>query len=230
MTVWAVIPVSPLSEGKSRLASVLDAPARRRLNQCFLEKVLGVATSVVGPARTLVVSRCAEALAVANDCGAATLKETGAGGLNPALEQAAAYIAGRGATALLALPADLPLVAPADLEALIRLARRRPGVVLAGDRAGTGTNALLVRPPGAIDFRFGPRSRAAHLGEARRRGLEVRTLRRPGLAFDIDTPADYARLRALAPAFSHPPEVSRPRRSAPSCRAAPAASGWRSRA
>jgi 2-phospho-L-lactate guanylyltransferase len=192
MNVWAVVPVSPLAEGKSRLSPVLDAPARRRLNQAFLETVLGVAAAVVGPARTLVVSRCAEALAVASGCGAATLAETG-GGLNAALAQAAAHIAGRG-SALLALPADLPLVRPADLKALIRAARCGPCVVLAGDRAGTGTNALLVRPPDAIAFRFGPHSRAAHLREARRRGLAVRTLRRPGLAFDVDTPADYARL------------------------------------
>ena len=196
MTLWVVVPVRPLAEGKSRLAPVLDADARRRLNERFLLTTLDIATAVVGPARVLVVSRCADALALSRAAGVVTLRELGAGGLDAALRQGAAHLARRGATALLVLPVDLPLARPADLEALIRLSGRRPGVVIAGDRANTGTNALVVRPPRAIRFRFGPHSRAAHLAEARRRGLRAALVSRPALAFDVDTPADYARLES----------------------------------
>ena len=196
MTLWVVIPARPLAEGKSRLAPVLDAGARRRLNERFLLTTLDIATAVVGATRVLVVSRCAEALGLARDAGAATLTELGAGGLNAALRQGAVHVARRGATALLVLPVDLPLARPADLEALIRLAGRRPGVVVATDRVKTGTNVMMVRPPRAIRFRFGPQSRAAHLREARRQGLRVTLVSRPALAFDVDTPADYTRLES----------------------------------
>ena len=196
MTLWVVVPASPLAEGKSRLAPVLGADARRRLNERFLLSALDIAAAVVGPARTLVVSRCADALALARAAGAATLRELGAGGLNAALRQGAAHLARRGATALMVLPVDLPLARPADLEALIRLAGRRPGVVVATDQAKIGTNVMMVRPPGAIRFRFGPQSRAAHLREARRQGLRVTLVSRPALAFDVDTPADYTRLES----------------------------------
>lgn len=196
MTLWVVVPVRPLAEGKSRLAPVLDADARRRLNERFLLSTLDLAKAVVGPARVLVVSRCADALALARAAGVATLRELGAGGLNAALRQGAVHLARRGATALMVLPVDLPLARPADLEALIRLSGRRPGVVIAGDRADTGTNALVVRPPRGIRFRFGPHSRAAHLREARRQGLRAVLVSRPALAFDVDTPADYAALES----------------------------------
>ena len=81
MTLWVVVPVRPLTEGKSRLAPVLDADARRRLNERFLLTTLDIATAVVGPARVLVVSRCADALALSRAAGVVTLRELGAGGL-----------------------------------------------------------------------------------------------------------------------------------------------------
>ena len=196
MTLWVVVPVRPLAKGKSRLAPVLDADARRRLNERFLLSTLRIAKAVVGAARVLVVSRCADALALSRAAGVVTLRELGAGGLNAALRQGAVHLARRGATALLVLPVDLPLARPTDLEALIRLSGRRPGVVIAGDRANTGTNALVVRPPRAIRFRFGPQSRAAHLAEARRQGLRAALVSRPALTFDVDTPADYARFES----------------------------------
>jgi 2-phospho-L-lactate guanylyltransferase len=68
-------------------------------------------------------------------------------------------------------------------------------VVLAPDRAGAGTNALLVRPPQALPFAFGPQSCARHVDLARERDLEVMFYRAPGTAFDVDRPEDLAELR-----------------------------------
>ncbi len=69
-------------------------------------------------------------------------------------------------------------------------------VVLAPDRAGAGTNALLLRPPGSMPFAFGAGSYAGHLALAREHGVAVATYRAAGTAFDVDGPADLAELRA----------------------------------
>ena len=69
-------------------------------------------------------------------------------------------------------------------------------VVLAPDRAGTGTNALLLRPPGSMPFAFGAGSYARHLALARKHGVAMATYRAAGTAFDVDGPADLAELRA----------------------------------
>jgi 2-phospho-L-lactate guanylyltransferase len=69
-------------------------------------------------------------------------------------------------------------------------------VVLAPDRAGTGTNALLLRPPRSMPFAFGAGSYARHLMLAREHGVAVATYRAAGTAFDVDRPADLAELRA----------------------------------
>jgi 2-phospho-L-lactate guanylyltransferase len=124
--------------------------------------------------------------------GHEVLHDTGAS-LSAAFELARTRARAAHATELLLLPADLPWLTAADVEALV-VAGRRARVAIAPDRRGSGTNGLYL--PAALDFsfRFGNGSRSLHEAEARRLGIEPAIVSRPGLAADLDTPAD---LRAL---------------------------------
>ena len=51
----------------------------------------------------------------------------------------------------------------------------------------------MCSPPDLVPLRFGPDSFFPHLAAARRQGLEPTIVRRPGIAVDIDEPADLAR-------------------------------------
>ena len=199
MTVFAAIPVKALAEGKSRLSPVLDAAGRAALNRRFLDHVLAITALVPGAARTVVVSADIEVLDAARAAGAMALAETVNGGLNGALAQARRKIEAQGATAMLVLAADLPLLTADDARALLSAARGGASVVIAPDRSGLGTNALLLSPPGVMDFRFGSGSLALHLAAAQRSGTAPVVVNRPGLAFDVDTPQDYASLAETAP-------------------------------
>ena len=68
-------------------------------------------------------------------------------------------------------------------------------VVIVSDRHGSGTNALLLTPPGAIPPAFGPGSLARHAGMAAGAGAEVRVAGLRSLQLDVDTPGDLAALR-----------------------------------
>ena len=63
-------------------------------------------------------------------------------------------------------------------------------VVVAPCHHGTGTNALLICPPGLISFAFGPDSFAAHCAAARAAGVEPVIYRSATVALDLDTPED----------------------------------------
>jgi 2-phospho-L-lactate guanylyltransferase len=165
------------------------------LNERLLRHVLGAVVAAIGASRTIVVSRDATVLALARGLRARALRERGAGDLNRALHQGARAAARHGAGAVLLVFGDLPLVTPEELRRMIAASGRAPGVVAAPDRAGSGTNALLVAPPGALRFQFGVRSLERHRRAALRRRCRWRVVRAPGLAFDVDRPADY---RALA--------------------------------
>jgi 2-phospho-L-lactate guanylyltransferase len=67
-------------------------------------------------------------------------------------------------------------------------------VAIVPDRHGTGTNALLIAPPGAFDPSFGPGSFDRHLEHARQAGIVHRVEALPSLALDVDTPDDLIAL------------------------------------
>lgn len=190
MTIWAIVPVKPLRRAKSRLASVLSDGERAELSQRLLLHTLDELAKVPNVEHTLVVSRDPKALALAREHGARTVMERGTPELNRALVRATVVARGYGVSGVLILPADLPLVRRADLERLLALAVDPPVIVLAPDRHGRGTNALLSVPPGLIEYDFGAESFQRHCERAERAGARVEVCHLPSFELDVDKPED----------------------------------------
>lgn len=209
--LWTVVPVRGLAAGKSRLASVLDAAERAALNRELLMRTLAVVSEWCGaPQRCIVVSPCTRALALARKAGAATLREGArAVGLNRAVRMGVARAAAQGATHVLILPGDLPHVGAGALSALVNSSGGEKRVVLAPDKAGTGTNAVLVETAARFEFSFGAASFAAHRSAATRAGLIVTVVERGDLQFDLDTPEDLAAWRRARHAPGRKPRARR---------------------
>jgi 2-phospho-L-lactate guanylyltransferase len=75
------------------------------------------------------------------------------------------------------------------------------GTAVIGRAHDGGTNALWVCPATALVPAFGAAGSAAvHAARARDHGLAAVLLDRPGIAHDVDTPADLAAVRRLAAA------------------------------
>jgi 2-phospho-L-lactate guanylyltransferase len=193
-TLWTIVPVRGLATGKSRLAPVLDAAERAALNRKLLARTLTVVGGWCGaPQRCIVVSPCARALALARAAGATPVREGArAVGLNRAVTLGVARAAAQGARHVLILPGDLPHVGTDALSALAHAAVRERHVVLAPDKSGTGTNALLIGVDTRFAFEFGAASFAAHQAAAQRAGLTLSVVRRADLEYDLDTPEDLA--------------------------------------
>lgn len=196
MITWAIVPVKPLRRAKSRLSGVLSREERASLSQRMLIHTLDVLRAVPEIERVLVVSRDSKALALARDRGARTVTERGSPQLNAALVRATHVARGYGVSSVLILPADLPLLRGEDVEKLISFVQDLPVVVIAPDRHGSGTNALLCSPPGLIEYVFGPESFSRHLERAERSGARVVVCDLPHLGLDLDLPEDLELLRA----------------------------------
>ena len=195
-----MIPVQAFEHAKSRLGSVLDAEERRDLVELLLRNTIAAALATEGVAEVVVVSPDPDVLDVAAEAGARGVEQRSRG-LNPALQEARAAATG---ARLLILPADLPGVRPADLARVLDAgtAAGSPSVVLVPDRHGTGTNALLLDPPDAIDPAFGGDSRAGHAWLAA--SAEIPFTELTGvLDLDVDTPEDLLLAEALAPEALH---------------------------
>jgi len=190
MTLWAIVPVKPLRRGKSRLASVLTQDERADLNQRLLVHTVDTLRSLSEIEQVLVVSRDPAALALARSHGARTVQENGSPQLNVALARATILAKNYITRGVLIVPADLPLITPEDVRAMLDRAKYPPVVVVAPDRHRQGTNALLVCPVGLIDYEFGPGSFQRHCDLASKAGARLEVCELPSLALDVDFPED----------------------------------------
>jgi 2-phospho-L-lactate/phosphoenolpyruvate guanylyltransferase len=189
----AVLPVKRFDAAKQRLAAGIDDERRETLVGEMLEDVLegiGEARSIE---RTLVVTGEPRAVEVAVATGAEAVPDPGRGGHSGAALAGIARAEELGAECVALLPGDCPLLEPRELDRLLTgLPGRYVGVV--PDRHGTGTNALVLTPPGAIRPAFGEGSCARHVAAAREAGVPFGVEGLPSLALDLDTPADIVAL------------------------------------
>jgi len=195
MTLWAIVPVKPLRRAKSRLSAVLTRDERETLSERMLISTLELLGEVKDIERMLVVSRDSKALSIARKLGARTVAEQGAPELNNALIRATIVAQQFDVNGVLIIPADLPLLKVDDVEKLISLAVDPPVVVIAPDRRGTGTNALLSSPPGLIDYDFGTDSFERHVARAKEAGVRLVVCEIPSIGLDVDLPEDLEYLR-----------------------------------
>lgn len=146
------------------------------------------------PLTVAVVCDDPEVAAWALEHGALLLQEPGLG-LNGAVTAGVDALARAGAEEVLVVHADLPLASD-----LARFAGF-PGVTLVPDRRDDGTNVCCVPAGAGFRFSYGPSSFVRHCAEAERLGLELRIVREPLLAWDIDLPDDLP--AGFASAYPH---------------------------
>ena len=197
MNLWAVVPVKPLRRGKSRLSGVLTEEERAFLNYNMLGHTMKVLTSVPSIHQVLVISRDPAALALAREFGARTVMEDSSSELNMALQRATVVAMMSSAQSMLVLPADLPLITPASIQALVDRADKPPEIVIAPDRRREGTNALLMNPAGLIQYSFGLHSFQTHVQDAQKYRIRVEVYEDPALSLDLDLPEDLDLLRQM---------------------------------
>lgn len=193
------MPHRGLEAAKTRLAPSLSPDERMFLASQLLQRVLKVSREVTED--VVVISPSRALLEIVEPSGARLTVQRGMG-LNEGLEEARFDALTDAIDELAVLHGDLPNLQADDVATLLRSlpADGTPGVAIAPDRAGTGTNGLVLRPPGVIGFRFGKGSFALHLEEVERAGVPLVAVNRAGLAFDLDTPQDLARWLELGDA------------------------------
>lgn len=191
---FVVLPVKDLDRAKQRLSESIGDQDRRRLAMAMLEDVLTALDEVRMIFGVVVVTSDPEALGIAERHGC---KVVGGAGSDEGHSEAAltgiAEAVANGAERVLLLPGDCPLLNPREVDRLLS-SLPETCVAIVPDRHGTGTNALLLSPPDAIDPAFGEGSADRHRRLAREAGVPAAIEELPSLALDLDTPADLVAL------------------------------------
>jgi 2-phospho-L-lactate guanylyltransferase len=191
MSTIAILPVKSFAAAKQRLAGALGAGSRQALARAMFSDVLASLRRVPGLDDVAVVTADRVAESAAWGGRVRVLRDTATAGQSPAATIGVRHALEAGFERALLVPGDTPLLDPAEVAALLALTH---AVAIVPDRHLTGTNALLLSPPDAIEPSFGPDSFARHVTAAEQAGVEYSVERLSTLMLDVDTPEDLARL------------------------------------
>jgi 2-phospho-L-lactate guanylyltransferase len=189
----AVLPVKRFAAAKQRLAPGMGATHRAELAAAMLEDALEAIGAARSIERAIVVTSEPRAIELARASRAEVLPDPDEGGHSGAALAGISRAQQHGADCVVLLPIDCPLLAPRELERLLTGMPERY-VAVVPDRHGTGTNALALAPPDAIEPSFGEGSCARHVAAARAADVPFGIEELPSLALDLDTPADVVAL------------------------------------
>jgi 2-phospho-L-lactate guanylyltransferase len=189
----AILPVKRFAEAKQRLAAGLDDARRAELVAAMVADVLDAIGEARTIDRTIVVSGDPVAQEIAAAVHAEVVPDPADAGHVEAVLAGIARAEADGATCAVLLPGDCPLLDPRELDRLLTGVPERY-VAIVPDRHGSGTNALVLAPPGAIRPAFGEGSCARHVATAREAGIPFGVEELASLALDLDTPADIVAL------------------------------------
>ena len=195
--IWAVVPVKDTAAAKQRLAPALAAGLRKEFALAMLEDVLSALAEARGLAGRILVTTDPAAILLAANYDCECQIEGAAGGHTGAVMAAARRLAAEGRGGMLTLPGDIPLVTAEEIERLLAAHRHAPSFTIAPSHDEKGSNAVLMSPPEAVPLRFGDDSFFPHLAAAAANGIAPTVLHLPGIALDIDNPADLAHFAAL---------------------------------
>ncbi len=174
---------------------VLTPDQRKNINTKMLEHTLGECSNLHKVATLAVISLDEQVLSIAERYKAVTIQESSRSGLNAAAKTATEIALANDARGVLILPADLPLLKSNHLLALFEESTYEKQMIITPDSKEYGTNAMLLFPPGMVEYCYGPNSFSLHTRQALEKGMSLIIHRNPCLEFDLDLPEDLIALR-----------------------------------
>ena len=194
MNDWVIVLVKDFASAKQRLGPALDPSQRRSLARRNAQRAIRAAAA---GGHRLVVAGSDDVGAMAAKLGADFLVEPRQEGQNTAAMRGISYAVDHGAQAVLLLSSDLPFVTKRSVQRLLALGAGGEGpVAVAVPAVGRGgTNALYLRPPGAINLHFGGDSLAMFRHDAETNDVRFLIHHSAEMALDLDEPDDLIRLR-----------------------------------
>ncbi len=190
--IAGVLPVKSPADSMHRLSALFSPGEREELARKLFHQALATLSVVSGLDVLIVVAKEPSFIEAARHRGACVLEEADQVSHSQSAECGVEMALGLGTETVLSAPIDVPLATAADYAALLETARGipAPGLIIIPSFDGTGTNALVRKPPGVIASQFGPGSFEKHLGSGQAAGAEVHVSRPNGITLDLDTPQD----------------------------------------
>jgi 2-phospho-L-lactate guanylyltransferase len=186
--MYAIIPVSKLSNAKTRLSPFLELKERENLLKAMLKDVTETLKSAVD--EVIIISADKDVLEYANELEVLTLVENEGLDLNTALEQAMDWCRHK-TNKVFIVPSDIPLISKTNLDALIQSGKTLDFII--APSKGGGTNGLIIKPL-SMDMKFGDFSYKNHVKEANKNKFEPVIYDSFYMSLDVNTTQDLGEI------------------------------------
>ena len=186
--IYAVIPVSKISNAKTRLSPFLELEERENLLKAMLKDVTRTLKPIVD--EIIIISADKDVLEYANELEVLTLVENEGLNLNTAITQAMDWCRHKTKKVFI-VPSDIPLISNANIDALVESAKSLDFVIIPSK--GGGTNGLIIKPL-TIDMKFGDFSFKNHIKEANKKGFEAVVYDSFYMSLDVNTTEDLGEI------------------------------------
>ena len=198
MRTLAILPIKSFGAAKQRLSSMLGSGSRQALAQAMFLDVLASLRRVQGIDAVAVVTADGDAETAARRGGVHLLRDPEESGQSAAARIGIRHGMESGFDRVLLVPGDTPLLESREITTMLARAEEDEiDAVIVPDRHGTGTNALLLAPPLAIDPSFGTDSLERHRQAAAGAGVTHRVEEVASLMLDVDRPEDLVDLAGI---------------------------------
>ncbi len=176
------------------MSGFLIGAERKELVLAMLRDVLGALKRSELPERCLVVTIDERVCELSKELGFDLIIEKDQRRESASVDEASLICAEMGATSVLRIPGDIPLITPLDIDFILDRPLPQPSVIIVPSRDRFGTNAILRTPPNVIRSQFGRDSLRKHIEDLKRFEIPYSVIENPRIGLDVDEPED---LRAL---------------------------------
>ena len=193
-----IVPFKNFKLAKSRLRNSFSDEITVGLVECMLKDVLTEVKQSTLPDKKFLLTMDDKAIELANEIGISVIKEKIQISESVSVDQASKDLAANGATSILRLPGDIPLIKNQDIDNIIESFIKTGHSILVPSASGKGTNAILRNPPEVIPSFFGANSLEKHIAALEKKSIKYSILRNENIELDIDCAEDLKSLKSSA--------------------------------
>jgi len=194
---FIIVPFKNYKSAKSRMRKDLSDEETEKIVENMLRHVLTEVSKSQMSDASFLITKDEEAISLAKQIGVETIEEKEQINESTSVDLATKILIRMGATSVLRIPGDLPLLTYNDIDSVFRESIETNSCILVPSKSGKGTNAILRRPPDIIKSCFGEDSLRKHKKEFDRKQVQYKIVKNKNIELDLDCLEDLQEFKNL---------------------------------
>jgi len=194
---FIIVPFKNYKSAKSRMRKDLSDEETEKIVENMLRHVLTEVSKSQMSDASFLITKDEEAISLAKQIGVETIEEKVQINESTSVDLATKILIRRGATSILRIPGDLPLLTYNDIDNVFRESIETNSCILVPSKSGKGTNALLRKPPDIIKSCFGEDSLRKHKKEFDKKQVQYKIVKNKNIELDLDCLEDLQEFKNL---------------------------------